>query len=50
MGFWDTIFGNSSPQKRGGWSSSSSSDYDSNGYYNPGAWREKYECYDDNHF
>lgn len=35
MGLLDFIFGGSN--------TSSSSDYDKNGHYNPGAWREKYD-------
>ena len=46
MGFWDSLFGgNSSSSNRStsSWHRSSSSDYDSRGHYNPGAWREKYD-------
>lgn len=50
MRFWDTVFDNNSSNNRnnnrGGSSwGRSSSDYDSRGHYNPGAWREKYDRY-----
>lgn len=46
MGFWDSLFGggnSSSNRSTSSWHRSSSSDYDSRGHYNPGAWREKYD-------
>lgn len=45
MGFWDTVFSNPNSNKsnnRGG-SSWFNRDRDSQGNYNPGAWREKYD-------